>query len=108
MQDRESVERWNGEKHSIVRIVRKNPGLALREAENLSYGQLMRFDIEIVDGFFKLLRQRVNTMKLHQRLLLLYEVDDTGFQLPYSSGNQKLLAVKGSTRVHSAADEENR
>jgi hypothetical protein len=46
-------------------------------------------------------------MKLHQRLLLLYEVGDTGYQLAYSSGNQKLLAVKGSTRVHAAAHGEN-
>jgi hypothetical protein len=40
----------------------------------------------------------MDAMKLHQRPHLIYNADETGFKLTYSSGNQKLLAVYGSKR----------
>jgi hypothetical protein len=73
-----------------------NPGLILRKEENLSYGRLMRFHTATVDDFFKLLGQKSDAVKLHQQLHVIQSVDETGLQLAYNSGNQKLLAVKGS------------
>jgi hypothetical protein len=71
-------------------------GLTLRKAENFSYGRLMIFSRETRHEFFTLLRQTMNAMKLHQRPNLIYKVDERGFKLTYSSGNQKLLAVNDS------------
>jgi hypothetical protein len=80
--------------------MRRNPGLTLRKAENLSYDRLMRFNRETVDYFLKLLRQTMGAMKLHERLHLIYSVEETGLKPTYSSGNQKPLAVKGSKILH--------
>jgi hypothetical protein len=50
----------------------------------------MIFSRESVHDFFKLLRERVDAMKLHQRSTLIYNVDGTGLELTYNSGNWKL------------------
>jgi hypothetical protein len=52
--------------------------------------------------FLKLLRQTMDAIKLHQRPHLIYRVDETGIKLAYNSGNQKLLIVKDSRRIHNA------
>jgi hypothetical protein len=93
----ESVERQNyGE--TLACSLRRNPGLTPRKAEDLSYGRLMTLSRETLYDFLKLLRQTMEAMKLHQRLYLIYNVDDTGLKMIYNSGNQKLLAVKGNKR----------
>jgi hypothetical protein len=40
----------------------------------------------------------MDAMKLHQRPHLIYNVDEAVLKVTYNSGNQKLLAVKGSKR----------
>jgi hypothetical protein len=47
----------------------------------------------------------MDAMKLHQRPHLMYSVDETGLELIYSPGNQKLLAVKGIKRIYSDTHE---
>jgi hypothetical protein len=76
-QQAESVERQNVGK-GLVCSLRRNPGLTLRKAENLSYGRLMIFSRETLHDFFKLLRQTMEAMKLHRRFRLIYDVDETG------------------------------
>jgi hypothetical protein len=93
----ESVESQNSGK-GLVCSLRRNPGLTLRKAGSFSYGRLIIFSRETLHDFFKLLTQTVDAMKLHQRSHLTWSVDETGFKLLYSPGNQKLLAVKGSKR----------
>jgi hypothetical protein len=80
----------------FVSFLRRNPSLTLRKAENLSYGRLMRFNRGNVDDFFNLLTQTMDAMNSQKRPYLIYDVDETGLQLTYTSGNQKLLAVNGS------------
>jgi hypothetical protein len=81
---------------------KKESKLSPRKAGNLSNGRLVIFIREILYNFIKVLKQTVEAMKLHQRSHLIYSVDETELQMTYSSGNQKLLAVKGSKRIHSA------
>jgi hypothetical protein len=40
----------------------------------------------------------VDAMKLHQGPHLMYSADERGWKPAYSSGDQKLLALKGSKR----------
>jgi hypothetical protein len=70
----DSVERQNGGK-GLVFSLRRNPGLTLRKAENISYGLLMMFIRETVHDFFRHLRQTMDVMKLHKRHYLIYNVD---------------------------------
>lgn len=80
-------------------FLKRNPDLVLRKGENLSYGRLMRFNKQTVDHFFSLLRSVYDRTELqpHQ----IYNVDETGLQLCFSS-NDKVVAQKGSKRVHVA------
>jgi hypothetical protein len=41
-------------------------------------------------------------MKLHQQPHLIHTVEEIELKLTYNSGNQKLLAVKGSKKIYSA------
>jgi hypothetical protein len=79
-----------------VECLTRKPGLTLRKEEDLSYGRLIRFRRDCGDDFSKLLRQTMKAMKLNLRLPLIYNVDETGLKLTYSSGNQKLLNAKGN------------
>jgi hypothetical protein len=58
----------------------------------------MIFISETLHDFFKVLRQTMDPTKLHQRPHLIYNADEKGPKLTYISGNQELLAVKGSKR----------
>jgi hypothetical protein len=61
--------------------------------------------MEIVDDFFKLSRQTMDAIKLHQRPHLIYNLGETGLQQTCSSGSQKLLAVESSKRVPAGTHE---
>jgi hypothetical protein len=67
----------------------------------------MRFNIELVDDFFKLSKQVMDAMKLHQWPHLINSLDQTGFQVTCNSCNQRLLDVEGSKRVPTATRGEN-
>jgi hypothetical protein len=72
----------------------------LGKAEKLSYDRLLRCNRETVDDFLKLSRPTMEAVTLHQRLHLMGSMDELGLKLTYSSGNQKLLGIKGSKGVH--------
>lgn len=80
-------------------FLKRNPDIVLRKGENLSYGRLMRFNMQTVKHFFDLLASVYDQTELlpHQ----IYNVDETGLQLIFS-GADKVLARKGSKRVHVA------
>lgn len=59
------MKRQNGGK-GLVCCLRRNPGWTLRKAESLSCGWLLIFWRETLNDFFRLLRQTVDAMKLHQ------------------------------------------
>ena len=80
-------------------FLKRNPELCLRKAESLSYGRLMRFNKEIVLDFFNLLKEVYDKMSLQPENI--YNVDETGLQLTFD-GKEKVLAAKGSKRVHKA------
>ncbi|KAJ4451546.1 hypothetical protein ANN_03012 [Periplaneta americana] len=82
-------------------FLKRFPDIVLRKAENLSYGRLMRFNKEIVSDFFELLKKTLIELDLCDKPQLLYNVDESGLQLTYSS-SQLVLAQKGSKRVHTA------
>jgi hypothetical protein len=65
----------------------------------------MGFSRENMNDFIKILRQTLDTIKFHQWHHLIYNVDETGLKLTYNSGNQKLLAVKGSRRDHTDTEQ---
>jgi hypothetical protein len=75
----------------IEHLLRVSCYLYFGKAEHLSYGCLMRFNREIADGLFRLLKQTIHAMSLHQRPRLLYSMDEIGRQLTYSSGNQRVF-----------------
>ena len=79
--------------------MKRNPEIVLRKGEKRSYGKLMRFNKETVKHFFELLSSIFEETKFlpHQ----IYNVDETGVQLIFS-GKDKVLAEKGSKRVHMA------
>ena len=76
---------------------KRNPGTVLRKGENLSYGRLMCFNKETVRHFFEHWNSIFEETEFqpHQ----IYNVDETGLQLIFS-GKDKVLAEKGSKRVH--------
>lgn len=80
-------------------FLKRNPDIVLRKGENLSYGRLMRFNKQIVEHFFSLLRSVYEKSELQPQQI--YNVDESGLQLCFSSTN-KVLALKGSKRVHVA------
>jgi hypothetical protein len=51
----------------LVCSLRRNPGLTLQKAENLSYGRPIIFSRETASDVFSLLRQTMDAMKMHQR-----------------------------------------
>lgn len=61
----------------------------------------MRLNKEIVSDFFDLLKKTLIELDLCDKPQLLYNVDESGLQLTYSS-SQLVLAQKGSKRVHTA------
>jgi hypothetical protein len=44
----------------------------------------------------------MDAMNLRQQPHLIYNVEDTEIKLTYNSGNQKLLVVKVSKKIHGA------
>jgi hypothetical protein len=45
----------------------------------------------------------MNAMQLSQQPHLIYSMDEIGLQVTYFSGDQKMLAINDSERVHSAS-----
>jgi hypothetical protein len=80
--------------------MKKDSDVTLRKAENLSYNRLMGLNPEMMDDFFKISGQTTEGMKPPQRSQLIYNLDETGLQMTCSSGNQKLLAAKGTKSSH--------
>jgi hypothetical protein len=100
----ESMERQGGEKGPVCSL-RRNPGLALRKAENLSYGRLTIFGRETQNDFFTLPRQAMEAMELYQLFHLIQNMDEAGLKLAYNSGNQKLLLVVKDSTCYSRRQE---
>jgi hypothetical protein len=48
------------------------------KAEDLSYDRLMKFNREIADDIFRLLKQTINAVRMQNGLDFLYDVDETG------------------------------
>jgi hypothetical protein len=84
----------------------KNPVLTLRKTEDLSYGRLMIFSRETLYDFFKLLKQTIDAIKLHQWLHLIYNVDEIGLQLTYISDSQNQLPVNANKKFTMLLTEE--
>jgi hypothetical protein len=72
----------------FISFLRRNANLTLRKAENLSYGRLVGLNTDLVDDLFKLSRQTMEAMKLHQRPHFIYNLDETELQLTCISDNQ--------------------
>ena len=80
-------------------FLKRNSDIVLQKGENLSYGRLMRFNKETVNHFFELLGSTYD--KIFLKPQQIYNVDESGLQLTFS-GQDKVLALKGSKRVHVA------
>ncbi|XP_011859495.1 PREDICTED: uncharacterized protein LOC105556986 [Vollenhovia emeryi] len=99
------IEKEEAGKDWLKGFMMRNPDIVLRSSENLSYGRLMRFNKEIVRDFYDLLGRTMDELDLHNNPQLIYNVDESGLQLSYSN-KFKVLALKGSKRVHTATHAE--
>lgn len=86
-------------------FLKRNPELSIRAPEPLSYGRLMRFNKTTVASYFTLLEETLEELELKDRPELIYNVDESGLQLCYGKPS-KILAEKGSKRVHAATNAE--
>ncbi|KAJ8886867.1 hypothetical protein PR048_013079 [Dryococelus australis] len=74
-------------------FMRRKNNILIRKAENFSYCRLMRFNKEIVNAYFELLGNTLETVNLHNQPHLIYDVDESEMQLT-NNRSQEVLAEK--------------